>query len=341
MVGPTLNTLDGAEHRERRSLVQPALDRRRVAGRSAALAARADAAQARWRDGARIRLRGALDPLSLAMAGDVLLGVDLEPRAVELAHSLTTVMAGVPRLTPPLPGTTHGRALSDVRTRLRELLADRRHDPSEPDLPGLLLRAGLHEEIVMGELTAFLLAAVDEPPSGLAAAWYLLGRHPEAEARFHAELDEVVGEGAYEPGHEPRLRYLDAVIGEALRLLPPARYVDRCPAADTLVAGSSVRAGTNLLLSPVVTHHDARLFDDPERFAPERWLERLGTPRTAREGYFPFGAGPHTCIGEPLARLIMTTTLATIGKRWRILVDADAQPPVPGHADLVVTLERR
>ncbi len=334
-VGATLNTLDGDEHRARRALVQPSFDRRRIATFAPALAARAEAAQATWQDGDHFGLRRLLDPLSLTMAGDVLLGVDLGPRADELAAALADVMAALPRATPPVPGTRGAAALRRAHTIVAELAALRGESTDGDDLIAALDRSGFPHETSISELTAFLLAAADEPPSGLAAVWYLLGRSPVADERLAAELREGNAHG-----DEPRLPYLDAVLAEALRLFPPARYVDRRPLSELTVAGTAVGPGTNVLVSPLVTHRDASLFEDPDAFQPERWLDAEAT-RLPRGAYIPFGAGPHTCVGESLARLIMTTTLTTIASRWRLRVPADAAPPIPGRPDILVTVERR
>src|SRR5207244_4001461 len=170
-VGDTLNTLDGEEHRRRRLLLQPSLDRRRIARFAPSIAARVEGAQRGWRDGARIRLREELDRLSLAVAGEVLLSAELDP---ELATSLGVVMAGVPRFTPPIRGTQSARALAHVESAVAALVADRRAAGGpEVDLLSALLRGGLPERTVRGEVIAFLLAAVDEPPSALEAAWCL------------------------------------------------------------------------------------------------------------------------------------------------------------------------
>ncbi len=329
-IGPALNTLDGEEHRRRRLLVQPSLDRRRIAAFAPALAARAVQAQSVWEDGARVRLRDRLDRLSLVAAGDVLLSADLDADADRLVEGLRAVAAAVPRLRPPLAGSAHGRALGELERRVDTLLEERRRSPRDgDDLVGSLLESGLPDRTVRGELIAFLLAAVDEPPSALEAAWYLLGGNAAAEHRFHEELDATGGAGPY----------CDAVLAETLRLFPPARYIDRCPAADERIGGSRVRAGSNVLLSPLVTQREPRLFERPDDFLPERWLD--ASVERARAVYFPFGAGAHTCIGEPLARAIASAALVEIGRRWRVRVDDDAPPPVPRAPRLIVTLERR
>jgi cytochrome P450 len=307
-VGDTLNTLDGEDHRRRRLLLQPALDRRRIARFTPSIAARVEAAQHGWRDGVRLRLRDELDRLSLAVAGEVLLSTELDP---ELSTSLAEVMARVPRLTPPVPGTRAARALAPVEEAVGALPG------SEGDLLDALRGSGLPERTVRGEVVAFLLAAVDEPPSALEAAWYLLGRSPRVRERLEAELDEG------------RRDYLDAVLRETLRLFPPARHIDRCPVGN---------GRTNVVVSPLVTHHDPRLYERPTEFVPERWLRHEERPRGA---YLPFGAGAHACIGEPLARAIMTETLAGIARHWRLRVDPDAPAPGPRAPRLEVTLECR
>jgi pentalenene oxygenase len=266
------------------------------------------------------------------MAGDVLLGVDLGPDVDPFARSLGELMTALPRLTPPLPGTRAARELAAVHARIDALVAARRADGSGTgDLIDVLLVGGLPDEAIRGEVLAFLLAAVDEPPSGLAAAVFLLGRNPDAGARLHQELDAG---GDDTP-------YLDAVLREALRLYPPARYLDRCPMHDVEIGGTAVAAGTDVVLSPLVTHRDPALYERPDVFEPERWLEAPAAAARPRGASIPFGAGVHSCIGEPLARLIMGVTLAAIARRWRLRLDADAPEPVPRAPRLVVTVERR
>jgi cytochrome P450 len=332
-VGPTLNTLDGEQHRTRRLLLQPSLDRRRIAGFVPAIAARTVQAQAAWEDSTRIPLRDELDRLSLLVAGDVLLSTELDADADQLVELLRAVAASVPRLTPPIPGTPQRRALVELERRVAALLHERRRSPrARDDLAQSLLGSGLPDRTARGELIAFLLAAVDEPPSALEAAWYLLGRNPETERRFHEELDATPGTGAGLP-------YCDAVLSETLRLFPPARYIDRCPLGDERIGGLRVRAGSNVLLSPLVTQREPHLYDRAGDFVPERWLD--GSAERPRGAYLPFGAGAHTCIGEPLARAIVNTALVEIGRRWRLRIDDDAPLPIPRSPRLTVTLERR
>lgn len=339
-VGPTLNTLHGEQHRERRRALTTALARPRIEARAGALEARAADAATELVAGQRLRLRGLLDPLSLAMAGDVLLSTDLDDRAPVLAADLGEIMTSLPRLLPPLPGTRHGRALARMEKVVEAVAAERRlSGGGGDDLVGALLASDLPDATVRGELIAFLLAAVDEPPSALEAAFYLLARHPDAEARLHAELDAVLGPRPPTLADRSRLPWLDAVLRETLRLYPPARHIDRCPVRDVEVGGARVAAGANVVISPLVTHGEDALHERARDFDPERWT---GSGRDGRRGtYLPFGAGVHTCIGEPLARAVMTLVLAAVAQRHRIQIEPGAPEPSPRVPDLEVKVAAR
>ena len=84
-----------------------------------------------------------------------------------------------------------------------------------------------------------------------------------------------------------------------------------------------IEAGSLVLVSPYLIHHDARWYPDPFRFDPERWAPeaRAGRPRMA---FFPFGAGPRVCIGESFAWAEMTMLIAELAHRWSARL-------VPGH----------
>jgi cytochrome P450 len=332
-VGEALLGLDGAEHRRRRQLLRPALDRRRVEALAPSILSRVEAAQSGWGDGARIHAHREMARLSLLIAGDVLLSTNLEPEATELGEALARIMAAIPSGEPA--------EMATIDEAIGRLVAERRRsDQDEGDLIGALVGSDLPLPTVRGEILAFLLAAIDEPPSALEAAWCLLAGRPEAEERLLEELDARLGASTPTLAERGRLPYLDAVIRETLRLYPPVRLIDRCPVSATRIGGARVRAGSNVIISPLVTHREPSLYESPAQFLPERWLS---TPLRdlPRGAYFPFGAGAHACIGQPLALAIMWLTLASVGRRWRLRADRDASQLVPRAPDLRFTLERR
>ena len=94
------------------------------------------------------------------------------------------------------------------------------------------------------------------------------------------------------------LPYLDMVISETLRKYPVLAFLDRITLADYKVPNSDlvIEKGTPIFISMTGSHYDPRYFPNPEKYDPLRFTEEA---KRARQNfvYFPFGEGPHSCIG--------------------------------------------
>jgi cytochrome P450 len=115
----------------------------------------------------------------------------------------------------------------------------------------------------------------------------------------------------------PRLVYTDMVIKEAMRLYPPAWIMGRLAIEDVDLDGYQIPKGSIVIMSPYVMHHDARYFEQPEAFQPERFAPGY-EERLPRYAYFPFGGGPRVCIGNQFAMMEANLVLATIIQRFRV-----------------------
>jgi cytochrome P450 len=201
---------------------------------------------------------------------------------------------------------------------------------SEAALLGALLRsddgAPIAADLVRDEVMTIFLAGHDTTSAALTWTWLLLGHHPEATRRLQAELASVLG------GREPtvadlaRLPYTDGVVKETLRLYPPVGRIGRRPVRDVDLDPPALGKDTAVFLSPFVTGRNPRWFSEPESFRPERWNEPASDrPRFA---WFPFGAGPRSCIGEHFATMVLTLAVATLAQRWRLRPSAPDLPRV-------------
>jgi cytochrome P450 len=170
------------------------------------------------------------------------------------------------------------------------------------------------------EAVTLFLAGHETTALALSWAWSLLSRHPEKRAALEQELAEVLGGRPPSLADLPRLRYADAVVHESLRLFPPAYAIGREAIEAVELDGYPVPAGTTVLVLPWILHRDARHFDAPAEFRPERWLDGLEA-RLPRGAYLPFAAGPRLCIGQPFALMESTLILAAVARRFRIELD--------------------
>jgi len=206
--------------------------------------------------------------------------------------------------------------------------------------------SGMTDEQLRDEAMTIFLAGHETTANGLTWTWYLLSQNAEVEARFHAEIDEVLKGELPTAEDFPRLRYTEMIFAEAMRLYPPAWIIGRRALVDYQIDGYAVPARSIILLSQFVTHHDARYFPDPFRFDPERWQPAAKESRP-KFSYFPFGGGPRLCIGESFAWMEGSLVLATIAQRFKPRLapghPVEIQPLVtlrPKHG-MKMILERR
>ena len=181
------------------------------------------------------------------------------------------------------------------------------------------------------EAMTLFLAGHETTANTLAWAWYLLANHPEAEAKLHAELDQILGNRLPTVADLPRLPYTGMIITETLRIYPTVWMLGRESIEPVELGGYRLPVGLTVFMPQWTIHRDARWFDEPESFRPERWepgrrlLEKL--PRFA---YFPFGGGPRVCIGNNFALMEAALLLATIAGRFRVqLAEGAVVTPLP------------
>jgi cytochrome P450 len=172
------------------------------------------------------------------------------------------------------------------------------------------------EKQLRDEILTLLIAGHETTANVLSWIFYLLGGAPAVDLKLHEEARAVLnGRDAFAATDLERLGYARNVILEGLRLYPPGWFVGREAQADVQLGGYTVPRRSVVMLSQYVMHRDARFFEEPQRFKPERWegglLERL--PRGA---YFPFSAGDRHCIGEGFAWQEALLILATLVERW-------------------------
>jgi cytochrome P450 len=114
---------------------------------------------------------------------------------------------------------------------------------------------------------------------------------------------------------------LPAAVEESLRLEPAAAVIDRYATAETELGGARIAAGDLVRISITAANRDPAVFDEPDRFEPQR--ENAGR-------HLAFAAGPHVCVGMHLARLEAHAAIAALLERLPNLRLRDGAPPPVG-----------
>ena len=177
------------------------------------------------------------------------------------------------------------------------------------------------------EAITLFLAGHQTTANALSWTWWLLAQNPGVEAKRHAELRTVLGGRAPSLDDLPKLAYTNHIIAESMRRYPPAWGTARTGIEDHEIAGYSVPKGSGVSFAQLTVHRDARWYDAPKEFRPERWEGDL-MKRLPRFAYFPFGGGPRQGIGNAFALMEAALILATIAQQYRFRLVA-GHPVVP------------
>jgi len=355
MLGQGLLISEGDLWRRQRRLAQPAFHRGRINEYAAPMVEIAQAHIRDWRDGESRDVAHAMTALTLDIAVRTLFGTTLPGEAQQVGRAMTFLMRhelGRQRSPFRVPASwktpRNLRAQREVEfldSLVYRIIEERRaksgsnhHDDLLAMLMGAMDEDGsqMSPKQLRDETMTLFLAGHETTALTLSWTWYLLSQNPAAEARLEEELRGVLAGRAPQVADLMRLSYLQAVLTEVLRLYPPAYILARTSIAPCTIGGYDIPTGTTILMSQWVMHRDARYFEEPEAFRPERWLDGLAD-RLPAGAYFPFGDGPRRCIGQGFALLEAALVIATIAQRFRFRL-------LPGHPVIpepLVTLRPR
>ncbi|HEY4439650.1 MAG TPA: cytochrome P450, partial [Candidatus Elarobacter sp.] len=212
LLGQGLLTSDEPLHLKQRRLVQPAFHRERVTGYAATMIEVAARAGGALRPGETVTVDALMNRVALRIAAATLFSADVDDEADAIGRGVTDAMAAFPASisafgelldhVPFHPATRRFRAAREqLDAVIFKLIADRRRTGADHgDLLSILLSSrdddgtAMPDELVRDEALTLLLAGHETTANALTWTWDALARHPEAEARLHAELDLVLGD---------------------------------------------------------------------------------------------------------------------------------------------------
>jgi cytochrome P450 len=333
-------TSEGARHRSQRQVAQPAFHRQRISEYASTMVREAARVRDQWRPGEQRDIAIDMMHLTLNVVAQTLFATDLREEVNELASAINRIM-GLYNFLVMLPAAewlVHVRppglaAFVRARRRVdavvyRMIAAHRQRSSHGSSLLDLMLAGSPDgspgsEQSLRDQVITIFLAGYETVANALSWTWYLLSQNPDCERRFHDEIEHELPGRLPAFDDLPRLRYVEMVLAESMRLYPPAWAMGRYARNDFQLGDFLLPAKTTVLMSQFITHRDARYFPDPLRFDPERFTPEARSRRT-KLTYFPFGAGVRQCIGESFAWMEGVLLLATLAQKWKLRL-------VPGH----------
>ncbi len=341
LMGDGLLTIDGEFHRQSRKIMLPMFHHEHIAASFEAIRSETERALDQLYVGERLDLYAWTRRLAMRVAMRALFGVDPDgsrARAIDAAGLFEQALSFYASdyflrvlRTRGTPWWRMQQAARELDKLIYEEIAERRASGHRgEDILSLLLDASdedenkLSERQIRDEVMTLLFAGHDTTTSTVSFMFYELGRNPQIAERLIAEQDAALAGSPPSAGAlmSGELVELEMVLEETLRKYPPAWVGPRRAIDSFELAGQRVPPRAFVNYSSWASHHLPDVFDDPERFRPERFTPeaKAALPKGA---YVPFGGGSRTCIGMRFGQLEVRTIATMLLSRFKLAVPDD------------------
>jgi len=201
----------------------------------------------------------------------------------------------------------------ELEGAVKEMIDIRRSGKLGSDVLSILIRVhdemgGITDDELIGHITLMFGAAHLTSAHTLTWTLFLLSQHPEVMEKLYNEFQDTLEDGVPKPDDLEKMTYLEQVIKESMRVMPASSYSQRVTSEPVELGPFQLNRGAIVVFSQFMTHHMPDIYEQPERFIPERWE----TINPSAYEYLPFGAGPRMCIGAPLAMMQFKISLPQI-----------------------------
>uniref|UniRef100_UPI003AF5A8BD uncharacterized LOC140038990 n=1 Tax=Aethina tumida TaxID=116153 RepID=UPI003AF5A8BD len=179
--------------------------------------------------------------------------------------------------------------------------------------------ANITDEGIREEVDTFMFEGHDTTSVALCYTLMLLANHPDIQEEILEEIQAIVPNGETPTfKNYQEMNFLERCIKESLRLYPSVPFIGRVAGEDIHThSGYTIPKGCDINIYIYDLHHNPNVYEDPEKFDPDRFLPENCKNRHPF-AYLPFSAGARNCIGQKFALLEMKTVICTIIRNFKL-----------------------
>ena len=332
---------DGDSWKRQHKLIMPAFHKARIDAYAPTMAEYTRDMLRGWQDGEQRDFRKEMVDLTLRVVAKTLFDTDLAHDSqvvhdaiqdiveVLIDHAQTPIP--FPRWWPTERNRRMVRALDAMDALIDRLIDARQKERKDHgDLMSHIVfasdaRGTMSKKQMRDELMTLIFAGHETTAHTLTWAWYLMALHQDKVQKARTEIDQVVGRRPIHVDDLRNLPYVEMCLKESLRRLPVVWIYGREAQCDLRLGDYLFPKGSIMAVSPLAMGRNAKYYDRPLEFRPERWTREFER-QLPRGAYVPFAAGPRVCLGKQFAMMEMKLVLGTLIQNVHINILDGFQP---------------
>ncbi|XP_041421152.1 cytochrome P450 3A21-like isoform X1 [Xenopus laevis] len=221
------------------------------------------------------------------------------------------------------------KGIHEDRVDFLQLMVDAQNNEGESVSEGEKERyKELSDTEIMAQSLIFIMAGYETTSTTLMFLTYHLARHPDVQKKLEEEIDTLLPNKA-PPTYEAlmKMEYMDMVINESLRVLPPTIRIERVCKKTMEINGVTIPAGVVIVVPLFALHLNPEVWPEPDHFQPERFSKE-NQKNQDPYNFLPFGTGPRNCIGMRFASVSMKVALTLLLQNFRFETCKDTPDPL-------------
>ncbi|MBD2145673.1 cytochrome P450 [Sphaerospermopsis sp. FACHB-1194] len=351
LLGPvSLAMQTGSIHQTRRKLLAQAFQTRALASYTPAMVEITNSYLQKWKDLGQLALYPQLREYAFDIACKLLVGTDIT-NDHDFHKLFEAWCQGLHAIPIRLPWTMFSKAVKSRKlllAKIDKIIVERQKQPSlensEKDALDLLLNAkdengnSLSVDEIKDQILGLLFVGHEALSSVLFSFCLLLAENPEILVAARQEQQQINCTGDLTAEHFKQMTYLDQILKEILRLIPPILGGFRSVIKTCEFNGYSIPEGWVVVYDIYKTHEDENIYQNPQSFDPDRFSVERNEDKSKPFSYIPFGGGIKECLGKEFAKLEMKifTALLLRGYEWELVPGQNSDSkmtPMPQSSD--------
>ncbi len=239
-------------------------------------------------------------------------------------------------------------ARTTVLSDFHQIVSERKAQMARGECPELddcltaMINENMNERDMADHFVTLICAGHDTTAFFSSYMCMLLAQNPAVQDKLYEEIREALqGRDEITADDCVEMKYMQKVMQETLRLYSIIPQVTRVSAEEVHIkeANVTIPKGVNLMIPMFLINRDPEIWDNPSEFQPERFDAKGSSVdfTSAKNGFFPFGYGSRTCIGNTLAQIESAIFICKLLKRFRFEADPGFKPSIMSGISLTTS----